>query len=113
MHVDDCVQQFYLLDVPTQPTCMNGGYWELHQQLQSRLGARGQTGREPATSQRTTSERKLFLCQTSAASLDNCMYTVYKHALELCMLMIVYSTQCIMCVLSEWGEFIWIHIFIV
>ena len=41
---------------------MNGGYWELHQQLQSRLGARGQTGTRASahvTFQRTTSERKL------------------------------------------------------
>ena len=52
----------YLLDVPTQPTCMNGGYWELHQQLQSRLGARGANGTRASahvTFQRTTSERKL------------------------------------------------------
>ena len=62
----------HVLDVPTQPTCMNGGYWELHQQLQSRLGARGQTGTRASahmTFQRTTSERKLFLCQTSAATV--------------------------------------------
>ena len=77
----------HLLDVPKQPTCMNGrysidtihyvvysiyGYRELHQQLQSRLGARGQNGTRASahvTFQRTTSERKLFLCQTLPATV--------------------------------------------
>ena len=74
----------HLLDVPKQPTCMNGrysidtihyvvyGYRELHQQLQSRLGVRGQNGTRASahvTFQRTTSERKLFLCQTSPATV--------------------------------------------
>ena len=40
-----CYVYMYLLDVPKQPTCMNGRYRELHQQLQSRAG---KTGREPA-----------------------------------------------------------------
>ena len=35
-----CVCEIYhnLLDVPKQPTCMNGGYRELYQQLQSPSG---------------------------------------------------------------------------
>ena len=62
----------HLLDVPKQPKCMNSRYRELHQQLQSRLGARGQNGTRASahvTFQRTTSERKLFLCQTSPATV--------------------------------------------
>ena len=43
----------YLLDVP------NGGYWELHQQLQFRLGARGQTAMRASAHVTLTSERKL------------------------------------------------------
>ena len=57
-----CCVYVYLLDVPKQPTCMNGCYRELHQQLQSRLGARRQNGTRASahvTFQRTTSERKL------------------------------------------------------
>ena len=59
---------------------------ELHQQLQSRLGARGQNGTRASahvTFQRTTSERKLFLCQTSPATVLfwlNCAYReFYQH----------------------------------
>ena len=49
----------YLLDVPT---CMNGGYRELYQQLQSPSGrarANGTRASTHVTFQRTTSERKL------------------------------------------------------
>ena len=52
----------YLLDVPKQPTCMNGGYRELYQQLQSPSGrarANGTRASAHVTFQRTTSERKL------------------------------------------------------
>ena len=51
-----------LLDVPKQPTCMNGGYRELYQQLQSPSGrarANGTRASAHVTFQRTTSERKL------------------------------------------------------
>ena len=52
----------YLLDVPKQPICMNGGYRELYQQLQSPSGrarANGTRASAHVTFQRTTSERKL------------------------------------------------------
>ena len=52
----------YLLDVPKQPTGMNGGYRELYQQLQSPSGrarANGTRASAHVTFQRTTSERKL------------------------------------------------------
>ena len=59
-----CVCEIYhnLLDVPKQPTCMNGGYRELYQQLQSPSGrarANGTRASVHVTFQRTTSERKL------------------------------------------------------
>ena len=50
-----CSSHLSLLDVPKQPTCMNGRYRELHQQLQSRLGARGQNGTRAQTNPRKSS----------------------------------------------------------
>ena len=81
-----CILYSMLLDVPKQPTCMNGGYRELHQRLLSRLGARGQNGTRASahvTFQRTTSERMLCfsakLRRQRCCLAELCLQGIYQH----------------------------------